>query len=256
MLASVLHFYSGQPLQNLSGVDSLAGNDRMRGETGNDILIGGAGADILTGGSGEDSTSYHNSDSGVRVVLFQGIGRYGDAEGDLFGSIEEIIGSQFQDEIFGDNAANRLYGLGEIDAIEGDSGNDYIDGGDASDKLYGQDGDDTLIGGSGQDRLFGGGGADIFLFRSATDSALSAPDEIVEFTTAHGDKINLAQIDANTTITGDQAFTFIGGGAFTNAAGELHYVGQFLEGDVDGNGSADFRIQLNVGSLANTDFIL
>lgn len=234
----------------------LAGNDRLWGDTGNDILIGGQGADIMTGGSGFDSTSYHNSDVGVRVVLFLGTGRYGDAEGDLFGSIEEIIGSQHQDEIFGDNADNRLYGLGDHDTLEGASGDDLLEGGGGNDKLYGQDGNDVLDGGEGQDRLFGGAGADVFLFRSNSDSVLGTPDEIVEFTTDHGDKIDLSPIDANVTSVGDQAFSFIGSAGFSNAAGQLRYSGQFLEGDVDGNGNADFRIQLNAQVLASTDFIL
>jgi Ca2+-binding RTX toxin-like protein len=234
----------------------LAGNDRMWGGTGDDILNGGAGADILTGGAGLDSTSYANCDTGVRVVLFQGTGRYGDAEGDLFGSIEEVIGSQHQDELFGDNADNRLFGLGDHDNIEGDSGNDMLDGGDGSDKLYGQDGNDTLIGRAGQDRLFGGAGADTFVFTAASDSVVGAEDEIVEFTRAHGDRIDLTAIDANINAGGDQAFNFIGTSAFTGVAGELRYDGQFLSGDVDGNGTADFRIQLNVSSLLLGDFLL
>jgi Ca2+-binding RTX toxin-like protein len=233
----------------------LDGNDFLRGDTGNDILIGGAGADNLTGGAGRDSTSYHNSEVGVRVVLFAGIGRYGDAEGDLFGSVEEIIGSQKQDEILGDNADNSLYGLGDHDAIEGDSGADMLDGGDGNDKLYGQDGNDTLIGRAGQDRLFGGAGADTFVFAALGDSTIGAEDEIVEFTHDHGDRIDLSAIDANSTVAGHQAFVFIGAAAFSGAAGELRYSGQFLSGDVDGNGTADFRIRLNVASLSVDDFV-
>lgn len=234
----------------------LAGNDRLWGDAGDDILNGGAGADVLTGGAGFDSTSYANSDSGVRVVLFQGIGLWGDAQGDMFGSIEEIIGSQHQDEIFGDNAHNQLYGLGGHDAIEGDSGNDVIDGGDGLDKLFGQDGDDTLIGGAGQDRLFGGAGADTFVFLSIDDSRVGSEDEIVEFTRSHGDKIDLSKIDANTGVGGDQAFTFIGGAAFGGVAGQLRYDGRYLSGDVNGDGTADFQIQLNVAALLADDFVL
>lgn len=234
----------------------LAGNDRLWGFEGDDQLIGGAGADVLTGGPGQDEASYHNSDNGVRVVLFQNTGRYGDAEGDLFGSIEDIIGSQYADEIFGDNANNRLYGLGGHDNLEGCAGNDQLDGGDGNDKLYGQDGSDVLIGRAGQDRLFGGADADTFVFAAISDSIVGAPDEVVEFTREHGDKIDLSGIDANTNISGNQAFTFVGSQALTNNAGELRYTGRILEGDVDGDGRADFAIQFNLGELRSSDFIL
>ncbi len=235
----------------------LAGDDMMWGEDANDILIGGAGADILTGGAGVDATSYHNSSSGVRIVLFQYIGRYGEAEGDQFGSIENIIGSPFQDEIFGDNANNELYGQEDVDVLEGDAGDDYLDGGAGHDKIYGQDGNDTLYGGEGQDRLFGGGGgADRFFYRDVSESLVGTPDEIVEFTRAHGDKIDLSGIDANTNVGGDQAFSFIGAAAFSSTAGELRYAGNMLEADVNGDGAADFQVQLNVASLQSDDFLL
>ncbi len=234
----------------------VAGDDRLWGDAGDDILIGGAGADILTGGAGVDATSYHNSSSGVRIVLFQYIGRYGEAEGDQFGSIENIIGSPFQDEIFGDNANNELYGQEDVDVLEGDAGDDYLDGGAGADKIYGQDGNDTLYGGEGQDRLFGGGGADRFFYRDVSESLVGTPDEIVEFTRAHGDKIDLSGIDANTNVGGDQAFSFIGAAAFSSTAGELRYAGNFLEADVNGDGNADFQVQLNVASLQSDDFLL
>jgi hypothetical protein len=50
--------------------------------------------------------------------------------------------------------------------------------------------------------------------------------------------------------------SFIGAGAFTGVAGQLHFVGGFIEGDVNGDSVADFRIAANGGSYAATDFIL
>ena len=67
--------------------------------------------------------------------------------------------------------------------------------------------------------------------------------------------------DADTGAAGDQAFSFIGGGAFTHHAGELQAravgANTVISGDVDGNGVADFQIRLN-GSVAlqATDFVL
>jgi hypothetical protein len=61
--------------------------------------------------------------------------------------------------------------------------------------------------------------------------------------------------------SGDNAFTFIGTGAFSDTAGELRYVanaeGVTIEGDTDGDGQADFSIDvLGVSSLKAADFLL
>jgi len=59
----------------------------------------------------------------------------------------------------------------------------------------------------------------------------------------------------------DQDFHFIGAKAFHHKAGELHFVKGhghlFVEGDVDGNGRADFRIDVHgASSLTSHDFVL
>jgi hypothetical protein len=81
------------------------------------------------------------------------------------------------------------------------------------------------------------------------------------FSHAQGDRIDLSAIDANTTVVGDQAFSFIGTGPFTHQAGDLRLIVQggngIVAGDVDGNGAADFHIFLSaVTSLAAGDFLL
>lgn len=50
---------------------------------------------------------------------------------------------------------------------------------------------------------------------------LTGRDTIFDFTSA--DRINLSSIDANTKVSGNQAFTFIGTRDFTGKAGELTY---------------------------------
>jgi serralysin len=234
----------------------LAGNDRLWGGSNDDILIGGAGADVLTGGAGLDSTSYHNSDSGVRIDLNLCVGRYGDAEGDLFGSIEDIIGSPFDDTIFGDNADNRLWGQEGADELQGGTGNDQLYGGAGDDRIWGENGNDLIAGDAGADMLIGGLGSDTFVYRDAGDSTNASRDQIIDFSTAHGDKIDLQLIDADLTTAGDQAFVFIGQAAFTNVAGQLRYSSNILEGDTNGDGVADFVVQVNTASLANGDFVL
>jgi serralysin len=145
----------------------LEGNDSLRGDSGDDMLVGGPGSDILTGGTGFDSATYHNSDSGIRIDLLDKRGTGGDAAGDLYGSIEEIIASRYDDLIVGDNANNVFWGLEGRDDLLGDTGNDRIDGGPGDDRLWGGTGDDVLIGGPGADVLTGGPGRDTAVYTSS-----------------------------------------------------------------------------------------
>lgn len=100
---------------------------------------------------------------------------------------------------------------------------------------------------------------DTFVFHSATDSPLSGAARIKSFEQGH-DKIDLSDIDANSTVAGNQHFAFIGDGEFTHHAGELRVTSNksltTVSGDIDGDGKADFGIQLS-GSidLKKTDFI-
>ena len=115
----------------------LGGNDMLFGGSGNDTLEGGPGADTLIGGPGMDTADYSASAAAVSVNLLTGLGSGGDAQGDILGGIENIVGSAFNDTLTGDNGGN---------ALDGRSGND------------------TLLGGAGSDTLAGGAGADTFVF--------------------------------------------------------------------------------------------
>ena len=60
---------------------------------------------------------------------------------------------------------------------------------------------------------------------------------------------------------GDQAFTFIGNAGFHHIKGELHYVQKgchtIVEGDTNGDGKADFQIDLlHKIALTKIDFVL
>ena len=110
--------------------------------------------------------------------------------------------------------------------------------------------------------LSGGAGADSFVFASGESSKLHASaDRITDFSHAQGDTIDLAAIDANSALAGNQAFTFIGAGAFGKVAGQLHAVldggNTYVEGDVNGDGLADFAIRLDGAvTLVAGDFVL
>jgi Peptidase M10 serralysin C terminal/Beta-galactosidase len=100
---------------------------------------------------------------------------------------------------------------------------------------------------------------DTFVFHGIGDSPLADPSRIKGFEQG-ADKIDLSDIDANSTLAGNQNFAFIGTGEFTHHAGELHVTSNnsltTISGDVDGDGKADFSIQLR-GSfdLKKSDFI-
>jgi Ca2+-binding RTX toxin-like protein len=134
-------------------------------------------------------------------------------------------------------------------------------GGDGADHLTGGQQGDSLYGGLGADVLAGGAGRDTFLYRSVGESTAASQDHILDFSGA--DFINLAAIDADTTLAGNQVFSFIGGEAFGHHAGELRVEDQgagawLVQGDVDGDGIADLQILLTVTDaqpLVATDFV-
>lgn len=139
---------------------------------------------------------------------------------------------------------------------------DMITGGKYNDKLEGFAGSDRITGGVGADKLYGGTGGDTFVFTSTKDSTVSSlgRDTIYDFSSTQKDRVDLKAIDANSKLTGDQAFSFIGSKAFQKA-GELRYEkvsgGVNVYGDVNGDGKADFSIHLkNVSALSKADFIL
>ena len=154
-----------------------------------------------------------------------------------------------------------IVGTAESDTVFGDGSSQMIDGREGDDFLVGAAGADHLIGGRGTDLLTGGSGADRFVFSSIQDSAADAPDIIMDFNRAEGDKIDLSAIDANMRAVGNQAFKFIGRNEFQSKSGELRFEttpdGINVFGDVNGDGVADFVIWLEGSiSLRATDFVL
>lgn len=176
-------------------------------------------------------------------------------------SANTITGGEGSDTIDAKRGNDTVYGLGGNDTIYGGTGTDNLYGGAGSDTLYGQDGWDTLIGGSQADVLYGGAGGDTFKFTALSDSTASATDIIMDWSSSQKDKISLSGIDANSLLSGDQAFKFIGSAAFGHVAGELHTYQSgghtFIEGDVNGDGLGDFLIQIHTATtLTSADFVL
>ena len=258
---------TGDDLSNVlngeGGDDILTGHggsDTLNGGSGDDILMGGAGADTLNGGSGFDWAEYNNSPTAVHVSLSEGTGSGGEAEGDQLTGIECLVGSKYGDSLKGSEAADRFYGGGGGDWIVGRGGDDWMWGQDGSDALYGDGSMDFINGGEGADyihgglngifgdALNGGAGADTFAWSSLAEADFDlanlacSTDNIGDFHRSEGDVIDLSAIDADQTLSGNQAFSFIGTAPFT-APGQISF---FTDG-------SDTYIQLNTDGSDDVD---
>lgn len=168
----------------------------------------------------------------------------------------ETIGTADSEVIFGTAITDVIFGLGGHDEIYGLDGNNVILGGDGNDRIYGGDGVDVIDGGPGRDILTGGRGTDFFNFGTAAEAT---GDWITDFSKMN-DFIFLDAIDANLSIAGDQAFTWIGTAPFT-AAGQLRYFQQdgytIVQGNTAGNLLAEFEIGVvGLVNFAPSDFVL
>ncbi|MPQ75947.1 hypothetical protein [Hydrogenovibrio sp. JE_KL2] len=145
-------------LSGLNGDDILLTNDataQVDAGSGDDLIVESVAVTDNIGGAGSDTASYILSDEGVSVDLTTGQGHGGYAEGDTFDSIENAVGSHYNDQLIGSDDDNTLSGL---------EGNDLLSGGAGNDILLGGEGDDVLDGGAGKDHIDGGCGTDTLTF--------------------------------------------------------------------------------------------
>ena len=246
---SVLQLTATSVMQGQGGT----GDDTMDGGQADDLMSGGADEDVILAGDGGDVVAGNAGDD----MLDLGIGA------DLGG------GGQGDDTILGGDGTDSLDGNAGSDLILGGIDNDTLVGGQGNDTLTGEGGRDSLLGGAGDDILSGGGSGDLmtgglgtdsfdFTFANEIGTLAANRDKITDFT-AGSDLVNLTAIDANTTLAGNQAFSFIAAAAFTSVAGQLRYsaLDGLLQGDIDGNGVADFSLDLaSKPILLVTDILL
>jgi len=241
---------------NLSAISGLSfvgvGNDDFTGQANQVRVVGSTytGAGYTTAleidTDGDEDADYSLALNGANLVIEE------TAAGSRIFRIAEnqtIDGTSGNDSRTGGNGNDVLNGLG---------GNDTLNGGYGNDTLNGGDGDDVLNGGMGSNQFVGGAGNDTFVLAALGSGYSGSIADIPDFAT--GDKIDLRAIDANVNLTGDQEFSFIGSASFTGA-GQLRYDGYgTLYGDVNGDLSFDFYI--DVGSvwpyptLTSADFFL
>ena len=244
------------------------GDDWLEGGNGNDRLSGGLGRDRLEGGAGNDtyvlmhdtSDTIVDSDGNdlITSTTSQDLRHYTGIE-----RLQINGASRSGATAIGTDGDNVLVVSAQSSIIDGGAGNDQLIG-----SAYGRD---IFIGGLGRDVMDSGYkdfgppwygqdmGYDRFDFRDPAESAVGAQRDVI-YNFLHsdsfgGDQINLGAMDANTTINGNQAFTFIGDAFFSLKPGELRL--QYFDfdndarnysvisGDVDGDGAADFQIEIH-----------
>ncbi|WP_225205884.1 hypothetical protein [Novosphingobium huizhouense] len=242
------------------------------GNAAANLLDGRGGADMLRGGAGNDTYVVDNAaDQVLETVSASDAGDAGGID-TVRAAVSFTLGAYVENLVLtgsaqggtGNDAANRLIGNDAANLLSGKGGNDVLDGGAGGDTLNGGAGDDRLVGRAGQDLLEGGTGADRFVFVAADTgkAAVAAPDRIVDFSHAEGDRIDLSSIDAVAGTATNNAFRFIGAAAFSGHKGELHYaIGgdgtTRIEADMTGDGLADLMIVLSgAHQLVAGDFVL
>lgn len=207
--------------------------------------------------TGSGATLRYSQTGGGNTII------YADVDGDKAGDFSILI-SGLHDLTAADFTA------ASITSIRGTAGNDTLTGAPGGKLMYGDGGNDTITGGNGADTIYGGAGADQmnggagadrFVYNSASHSGVTTGtrDFIYGFQ-QNVDKIDLSAIDANSTVSGNQAFTFLGTGAH-GAGGTLNYAhsggNTIVSGDINGDGAADFAIELGgMYTLTVNDFVL
>lgn len=151
--SDILNGTAGNDVINgLGGTDQffgLAGNDILNGGSTLDYFVGGAGNDILNGFGDIDTVDYsqeisQGGSSGVVVNLTTETATDSFGNADTLISIENVRGTQYNDNITGNSVYNALLGY---------AGDDILNSGGGDDLVWGGSGNDTLDGGEGRDLL-------------------------------------------------------------------------------------------------------
>ena len=211
-------------------LDFSADADLLDGGDGDDQLQGSGGGDTYVGGAGTDEVRYNNSPAGVTVNLATGATAGGDAAGDTFDAIENIVGSQHADTITGDAGANRL---------EGFLGDDWLQGGAGADVLYGDLGFDFA------DYSDSTAGVDVGIYRTGTGGT-SQGDQLIYIEgitgSPHNDTLvgaGLAYVVLNGGDGDDLLFDYGGPSALNGGAGNDTMIGRLGADAFDGGPGVD-----------------
>jgi Ca2+-binding RTX toxin-like protein len=270
---SIFGFDGNDSLSGKGGNDALYGgngNDILDGGTGDDTIDGGAGNDTLQGRGGHDTMAGGTGDDTYYLSSYYDTVLENPGEGTDLLRIAFDFASDMQDHytlpdnvenayllvtgiILNGNALdNLLVGTSGPNGIAGGLGNDIVKGGAGDDYIY-------ELGSAEADTLIGGAGNDTFSYYDVSNSSLGSPDMILDFYSVAGegadDQLDLSNIDANTTVAGDQAFSLNLNGTPRGIPGDLWYTyvnnadgSQDITwyGDTNGDSAADIEIAVHV----------
>ena len=244
-------------IENLTGsafADTLTaanGGSVLQGLSGNDTLVSGSGADTLDGGVDADTASYALAKAAVTVNLgLVGPQNTVGAGKDTLISIENLIGSKFND------------------TLTAGPGGSHIDGGAGNDTLISGPGDDSFEGGAGIDTAVFSGAYDSYVVdrhNTATTTTVTGPDgadflsnvEILKFTDEQ-----VVNSDGGQTLTGRAAGDILvgnmGADHLNGGAGNDVLIGNTGNDSINGGGGyntaifsgdlADYSIKQNGGT--------
>jgi Ca2+-binding RTX toxin-like protein len=200
-------------------------NNTITGGTGNDMLIGGGGADRLIGGDGIDIVSYAGASVAVNINLKTGV-HTGDAVGDLFESIEGVVGSDHDDTFIGNAGANHFDGGDGIDIINYVSSSAAVNvnlttsvniGGDADgdslvsfERVIGSGFGDRLSSATAGHVLAGGLGNDVYVLGDVNVQIIESGDEGIDMVETALSSVTLGAHLERLIYTGMGNFTGIG----------------------------------------------
>jgi len=206
------YLYGNELANKLTG--SSSDSDNLYGNEGNDTLDGGAGADYMYGGTGNDTFyvdnasdhTYENANEGVDTVI---------------ATISWWLDSNVENLKLTNPAG--LFGAGN----------------ELNNVITGGTGNDTIEGLGGNDKIDGGAGADTFLYESG-----SGRDTITNFSSAEGDKINVA--------------TVVNGITYSTGADVLARVTDAADGALInlGGGNTIKLVGVHLADLHDTDFLV
>lgn len=142
-------------LSDINGVVGSSLDDTFIGSDADELFDGLFGNNNIDGGGGTDVLVLFDYQDAVANLLdgtysgnlrtFEDENSTAPAEGTLT-SIEDVWGSQFDDDLTGNNGPNRLFGGFGNDILNGLGGDDLLDGGEGTNTFDGGTGDDACLG--------------------------------------------------------------------------------------------------------------